>query len=454
MCRDQLARRLAAATLLAAIAACDDRRTAAPVATPSSQAVAAASPSILGVAPGDAAIRFLERRVKDDPDDFMALNQLAARYLQRVRETGAVNFLDLATRAARASLAAMPEAQNLAGLAILAQTEQASHQFTAARDHARRLIELAPGRSDPYAILGDALVEFGDYDAATRVYEQMQQAVERAGASPIDLHTRLGQLAWLRGDVEAASRSFSAALDAARETGAGSETIAWCQWRLGELAFAQGDYPGAEGHYRDALATVPDYYRAVAGLGRARAARGDLEGAIALYEHVITILPEPAFVATLGDLYELAGRHHDAAAQYELVGQIGILGAAGGNLFDRQLALFYADHDRELERAHALAAGEYAVRRDVYGADAVAWTSLKLGKVAEAQTAMRDALRLGTLDPRLLYHAGMIATAAGDRAQGRDYLDRALRLSPSFDPMQARLAQQARNGSADNSHSG
>src|SRR5205085_4759251 len=88
------------------------------------------------------AIRFLEDRVRRDPDDFIAYNKLAGYYLQRQRETGSVNYLTLASKAAKASLAAMPAEQNVSGLGQLAFTEFASHEFTAARDHAMKLIEL------------------------------------------------------------------------------------------------------------------------------------------------------------------------------------------------------------------------------------------------------------------------------------------------------------------------
>ncbi|MBA3513673.1 MAG: hypothetical protein H0T77_04765 [Pyrinomonadaceae bacterium] len=46
-------------------------------------------------------------------------------------------------------------------------------------------------------------------------------------------------------------------------------------------------------------------------------------------------------------------------------------------------------------------------------------------------------------DPRLFYHVGMIARASGDTAAARDYLKKALDLSPQFDPLQASLARQA-----------
>jgi Tfp pilus assembly protein PilF len=56
---------------------------------------------------------------------------------------------------------------------------------------------------------------------------------------------------------------------------------------------------------------------------------------------------------------------------------------------------------------------------------------------------MADALRLGTRDTRLFFHAGMIAQAAGDAEGARTYLARALRLSPRFDPLQADMARVA-----------
>ena len=73
---------------------------------------------------------------------------------------------------------------------------------------------------------------------------------------------------------------------------------------------------------------------------------------------------------------------------------------------------------------------------------ALAWAALKAGKVDEAQSAIKEALRLGTRDAKLYYHAGMIAKAAGDRTAARSHLERALKLSPQFDPLQAEVARK------------
>jgi Tfp pilus assembly protein PilF len=95
------------------------------------------------------------------------------------------------------------------------------------------------------------------------------------------------------------------------------------------------------------------------------------------------------------------------------------------------------------DEAYAYAVKENAVRHDVFGADAVAWTALKAGKVDVAQSAIKDALKFGTKEARLLYHAGMIARAAGDLNGSREFLKQALALNPQFDPLQAQLARKA-----------
>jgi tetratricopeptide (TPR) repeat protein len=398
-------------------------------------------PSDIGVT--EQTIRFLENRIKHDPEDFIARNKLAGYYLQRVRETGDLTYLRLASHAAQASLATMPPERNIGGLTALTQVEFTSHDFIASRDHAKRLTELEPSESYPYQLLGDAQLELGEYDKAKEAFSQMERLGGIQGLTRVAIEQRTARLAALRGDTDTALRSLQTAVILALAMPVPPrETVAWCRWQLGETAFSVGDYAAAEQHYRDALTTFPDYFRALASLARVRAARGDLPGAIKQYERAVYILPDPTFVAALGDLYKLTGRDKDAAAQYALVEAIAQLSAASGALYNRQQALFRADHDIKPQEAYANAAKEYAVRQDIYGADAVAWTALKAGKLPEAQAAMKEALRLGTRDTRLFYHAGMIAQAAGDHASAHDYLKTALTLCPQFDPVQASIARK------------
>jgi tetratricopeptide (TPR) repeat protein len=394
---------------------------------------AAALPSDL--AASQSAIRFLEARVKADPDDMVAQNKLGGYYLEALRATGQLTYLDLARRAAQASLKTLPVEMNSGGMVLLAQTEFAAHQFAAVREHAEQLLKLDNRKPYSYQLLGDAQLELGDYEAARSALTKLAELAP----GQVSTETRLARLAALRGDHAREREHYENALRTALAVvPPNRETVAWCRWQLGETAFSTGDYRTAEQHYRESLTTFPNYYRALAGLGRARAAQGDVSGAIEQYEHAVHLLPEPPTVAALGDLYQLAGRGAEAATQYALCEQLAQLGQAHGELYSRHLALFYADHDLKTAEAYQAARQEYTQRRDIYGADALAWTALKAGKVAEAQTAIKDALRLGTQDAKLFYHAGLIARAAGETAAATDYLQRAAKLNPQFDPLQAK----------------
>ncbi len=389
----------------------------------------------------EARLRFLGARVKSDPDDFGAQNRLAGALLQQLHDTGDVQYLNLALRAAHDSLRAVPAAANSGGLTNLAQAEFAGHNFLAARDHGRRLVEMAPRKADPYAVLGDALLELGDYPGAGAAFAKMQKSGGGTG-----VETRLARFALLHGDTEGAQKHLQAALALALDLPSPPRrTVAWCCWQLGETAFSVGDLENAEKHLRAALAVVPDDFRASASLGRVLAARGDLPGAIENLQKAVDRFPDPTFVATLSDLLELSGRHGEAAQKAALVEAIGRLGTTSAGLYSRQLALFYADHDvkSKIQPAYAAAQREYATRRDIYGADALAWTAFKAGDLATAQKTMPAALRLGTRDARLFYHAGLIALAAGKNEAARAYLKQALDLNPHFDPLQAPIAAKS-----------
>src|SRR5438067_2388730 len=202
--------------------------------------------------------------------------------------------------------------------------------------------------------------------------------------------------------------------------------------------------PGYYGRaYTRALDVFPDYYPALGGLGRVRAAEGQLAAAAGLYRRAVARVPQPDLVAALGDVHDAAGDADQAERQYALVEYMGEVAAAAGTTYGRQLALFYADHDRRPEEALRLARLEAAGRGDIYTDDTLAWACYRNGRFAEAARAAHRALRLGTEDAMLHYHAGSIAAAPRHERIAARHLRRALRLNPHFDLRQAPLARQA-----------
>ena len=131
-----------------------------------------------------------------------------------------------------------------------------------------------------------------------------------------------------------------------------------------------------------------------------------------------------------------AGRRAAATWSYALVRTISRLQQASGQVVDLELAVFVADHaDDAASSAGAvdLARRAYAARPDnVFVADALAWSLYRSGDVAGALPLVDRALRLGTPDTLLHYHAAVILEAAGQPDRARTQISTVLAGNPAF----------------------
>lgn len=387
----------------------------------------------------DQLLIFWGERVERAPTDYISMTFLAQAFTAKARETGDVGNYQRAEAALRQALAINPHyPPTLTGLASVLYTQ---HDFQGALETAQRAYASDPRQVQALATIGDAQLELGRYDDGAATYRTL---AEKAPGPAVD--SRLAHLAWLRGQTDEAIRLMRQAIDDAKQLELAGENAAWYQFQLGELLFNTGRLDDAASAYTAASALFPNYYLALAGIGKARAAQGRYDEAIASYEHAVASVPQPDYLAALGDLYTLANRPDDAGRQYDTVEFIGKLAAINQVIYNRQLALFRANHDRQLDAAYDLARQEYTVRQDAAGADAVAWTLYKLGRYDEAAVYAEKALALGTRDAAYRYHAGMIYARLGDRARARQYLTEALAINPHFDPLQAPIARQALDG--------
>jgi tetratricopeptide (TPR) repeat protein len=247
-------------------------------------------------------------------------------------------------------------------------------------------------------------------------------------------------MADLHSDTAEAIRLMEAAAETARLSGALPESRAWFEYQVGYLHLKSGDPDTALDWFERADELLPGYYLAQAGMARATAAQGDLATASTHYQELIAAVPQPDYLAALGDLYTLQG---DAAAADEQYATVEFIAELGAGAYDRQFTLYLLNHDLRLEEALAAARQDVAQRQDVYAWDTLAWALYKQGRHAEAADAMARALAPGTVDAQLHYHAGMIQAALGDTVGARHHLERALEINPAFDPLQAGLAQAA-----------
>jgi tetratricopeptide (TPR) repeat protein len=384
----------------------------------------------------DQSIQREQYKLRRNSRDAGAYHRLGDAYAQKARETGDLSYLTLAEKALRMALEITPG--NAGAARHLAYVFSTRHEFPEAAAQALKAIELDPKDGDAYGVLGDACLELGRYDRAGEAYDAMMGL-----KSDLASYGRRSGLKNLRGDSAGAIDDLQRAIASGQATSQPRESIAWAQWQLGGEHVAIGQHDAAEARYLAALQTYPGYYRALAGLAQVRVAQGRLDEAADLYGKALAVTPLPEYAVALGDLYTAMGRAADARRLYDLVEYIGQLNAVNKVIYNRELAYFYADHETKLDAALALARAEYEVRRDVYGHDVLAWTLYKSGRWQEALAPMEEALKFGTRDAKLFFHAGMIHRAAGNTARAREYLARALATNPHFHVLHAAVAVRA-----------
>ena len=367
----------------------------------------------------------LQAAVKTRPDDPGLVARLGLAYLQRARETGDPSYYTRADELLRRARTLEPSSLDaVVGLGSLALSR---HEFQQALQLGQEAVGLTGGFSPAAkAIVGDAQIELGRYSQAFRTIDELGEQ-----RPSLVSYARQSYALELQGDLPGAADLMA---DAVAGGAGGGEGTQWTRVQHAMLLIKLGRLDEAEAELQHALAALPAYARAEAGLGAVAVARGDLATAERWYKQAAGHLPLAEILVALGDVQTARGEAAAAKNSYALVSaEQELFRAAGGNA-DLELALFDADHGN---RAEAVRLGRIAVkeRPSVYAHDALGWALFRSGDCKAALPEARAANKMESADPLLAYHLGAIAACAGERIEAVTALRRAQGSNPRFHPL-------------------
>ena len=285
------------------------------------------------------------------------------------------------------------------------------HRFKEAEELARELVAKRKGVFD-YGLLGDALMEQGELQEATRAYQEMLDL-----KPSLQSYSRAAHMRWLKGDLPGALDLMK--LAAAASSPRDSESAAWAYSRLASYQLQSGHEQAATDALNKAIEFEPGYAPALLVRGRMLLAQDATVQALNLLRTAAQANPIPEY---LWALEEALGASNLPEEQQSVRDR---LARSGPETDPRTFALYLATNHDSPDTALRLAQSELRSRSDVFTLDALAWAQASAGNLAEAHANILRALREGTQDARLFYHGGLILSKAGDKSRARELLLRA-----------------------------
>jgi len=371
------------------------------------RSVAAASPSLPLVqgtdrAELDRAAAIARQRLEANKDDAFAATRLADVLLRKARVEADGSHALEAEHVLKAALKRQPG--EYSALRTLGAVYLSQHRFAEAADVARRAIAIREQDAWNYGVLGDALVELGDYDRAFEAFDTMVRLRPDAAS-----YARVAYAHELQGRLGEALRHLRIAAEAT--SAHDPESLAWHYVQIGNVLFQMGRLDAAAQEFARAGHAFPNHPYARVGLARVAAARGKDAEALETYRALLEESPTPELAASIGDLLTRTGDVPGAEAMYA---RAEALEREGWKLEEPQpaaLARLFAERGVRVEEAVALAEEGARRRSDIFTIDTLAWAYFQAGRVSDAHAASKRALRTETVDRRIRCHAAAIEQA-------------------------------------------
>ena len=362
-----------------------------------------------------------QEELRNNPDNVNLLVKTGFAYIQKTREENDPQYYEDAKSFLERALEINDKNSDAySGLGSIYLSE---HNFKKALEAGIKANELNPYSANALSVIVDAQVELGMYDEAIKSAQQMVNT-----RPDLSSYSRVSYLREIHGDLPGAIDAMKMAITAGAPTG---ENTAWCTVQLGNLYFVSGQRDSANIAYRNALSKYPDYIHALAGLAKIKLYENDYNEAIVLYEKITEKNKLPEYLIMLADAYRLTGQTQKAEETYAKVKFINTYFKENGVDTDLELTLFDINQGKNLKDAAHTAEKYIKEGNNSFKTfHTLAWAEYKNGNNEAAEKNIKLALKLGTKEPLLMYHAGKIYERAGNEVKAKQYISSALSIYP------------------------
>ena len=370
----------------------------------------------------------LQTRARSASDQAVWLEQLGWAFVAKARVSFDPGFYKFAEQCALCLDEKKPGCAE--GLLLRAHVLHSVHKFKEAEALARELVRKR-GLNFDYGILGDALTEQGKLGDAATAYQAMMDQKPSPQA-----YSRAAHIRWLKGDLPGAIELMSWAAGASNPRD--PESGAWLHVHLARYEWQSHDTKKAFELIDEALEWQPDYAPALLERGRVLLGLGKTPEAIEALERAAALNPLPEYQWTLSEALRAANRVEEAQA---LEAELKRHGVAND---PRTFSLYLATRGEDVPSALRLAKAELETRTDVFTLDALAWAWMANADTEQAWTFAQRAVAEGTQDGRLLLHAAVIASAAGQSEKAAAFLAKATAMQEMLLPSERKILSTTR----------
>ncbi|MER5780022.1 tetratricopeptide repeat protein, partial [Streptomyces sp. NPDC002039] len=378
-----------------------------------------------------------EKQVTKHPDDVASWAVLGSAYLEQGRRTADTAWYPRSEKALKRSLELRPAEQgNFDAMTGMGALANARRDFGTGKKWGELVRAQAPRRWTAYPVLVDAYTGLGDYKAAQKALERLEE-LHSGLASNLRASQVYRDRGWREDAVVALEHAGGAAKTPAEK--------AYVLFGLGELLWERGDAAEAMGQYEAALRTDPARAEALGGRARALAALGRGGEAVRDYRLALGRTPVPQLALELGELLESLGRADEARVLYDALGTMTKRGGTHGVNESVVLGLYEADHGDPSAAVRRLSQ-EWSSNKSMQVADALGWALHKAGDDTAALEYAKKATEPGLRSAEFAYHRAVIERGLGDEAAARRHLQEAMRTNPRFSPVRSPLAKEALEG--------